>query len=69
MFVALGAASSYEPIDRSGQLPRLTLTEANRQLATLRSIGRLERMRAFRRHVHAHLAPPRQERAHGPEQH
>jgi Uma2 family endonuclease len=57
MFLALGEAGSYVPIDQSRQFPQLTVGEANRQLNAFRSMGSLEWMRAFRRHVRDHLAP------------
>ncbi len=69
MFLALGAAGSYGPIDQSHSFPQLTVAEANRQLDAFRSMGSLEWMRAFRRHVREHVAPPPQDRPNGPEQH
>ena len=54
MFLALGEASTYSPIAQSRQFPRLTVTEANRQLDAFRTIGRLEWMRS--------VPPPRPRR-------
>jgi Uma2 family endonuclease len=68
-FLALRDDGSYESIDRSRQFPGLTVAEAARQLDAFRSMGRLEWMRAFRRHVRDGLAPPPQAHFEGPEQH
>jgi Uma2 family endonuclease len=69
MFLALGDDGSYAAIDPSRQLPWRTIAEATRQLDAFRTMGRLEWMRAFRRHVRENMVPPPQERPDGPEQH
>jgi Uma2 family endonuclease len=66
-FLALREGESYEPTDPSGQLPCLTVAEAERQLEAYRSMGRLNWMRAFRRFVREELAPRLQAGGNGPE--
>jgi Uma2 family endonuclease len=68
MFLTLRDDGTYAPIDASRQFPQLTVAEAARQLDVFRAMGRLEWMRAFRRHVREHMVPRPQERANGPEQ-
>ena len=51
MFLSLGNDGTYEPTNPSRQLPYLSIAEAMRQLDLYRSMGRMEWMRAFRRHV------------------
>ena len=69
MFLALREDGSYEPTDPSRQFPRLTVAEATRQGDAFRAMGRLEWMRAFRRHVRDDWAPRRRSAPDEPEQH
>ena len=56
-FLSLGEDGSYEPVNPRRQLPQLNVEEAMRQLDANRSMGRLDWMRAFRRHVRENLVP------------
>jgi Uma2 family endonuclease len=56
-FLSPGEDGTYEPVNPSRQLPLLSVEEAMRQLSAYRSMGRLDWMRAFRRHVREYLVP------------
>ena len=47
----------YQPIDRSLNLPMLTLADADRLLEDSRNMGRVPWMKAFRRYVRENIVP------------
>jgi Uma2 family endonuclease len=51
----------YKPMDRSLNLPMLTLAEADRLLEESRNMGRVPWMKAFRQHVRENFVPRAQE--------
>jgi Uma2 family endonuclease len=58
----------YQPMDRSLNLPMLTLAEAERLLEKSQNIGRVPWMKAFRQYVRENFVPGAQERGDGKNQ-
>jgi Uma2 family endonuclease len=58
----------YQPIDRSLNLPILTLADADRLLEDSRNMGRVPWMKAFRRYVRENIVPRAQEPGDGKNQ-